>query len=78
MDSTYKPTKEDKKDDKRKACNMPNYQDFVTHYRFMIGSCIYAQMLTRPDIGYSVSKLSKYLNVPTHAHMKQALMLTYL
>jgi hypothetical protein len=79
MDSTYKPTKEDKKDDKNKACNMSNYEDFVTHYRSIIGSCMYAQMLTRPDIGYSVSKLSKYLNAPTHAHMKQALrMLTYL
>ena len=58
---------------------MPNYQDFVTHYRFIIGSCMYAPMLTRPDIGYSVSKLSKYLNAPTHAHMTYALrMLTYL
>ena len=40
---------------------------------------MYAQMLTRPDISYSVSVLSKHLNRPTYSHMKQARrMLTYL
>ena len=51
---------------------MDNYDGFVTYYRSITGSCMYAQMLTRPDISYSVAKLSKYLNKPTHAHMKQA------
>ena len=40
---------------------------------------MYAQMLTRPDISYSVSVLSKHLNSPTDSHMKQARrMLAYL
>ena len=40
---------------------------------------MYAQMLTRPDISFSVAKLSRYLSKPTHAHMKQAKrMLTWL
>ena len=40
---------------------------------------MYAQMLTRPDIAYGVSVLSRFLNKPTLTHMKHAKrLLTYL
>ena len=79
MDPGYKPTKSDKQSDKNKAENRPDYDMFVTEYRSIIGSCMYAQMLTRPDIAFTVSALSKYLNAPTLTHMKAARkLLTYL
>ena len=68
MDHSYKPTA----NDDNKAKQRPNYDEFVTLYRSIIGSCMYAQMLTRCDIGYAVSVLSKYLNSPTDTHMKHA------
>ena len=40
---------------------------------------MYAATLSRPDIMFSVCKLSRYLNEPTMAHMTQAKrVLTYL
>ena len=48
-------------------------------YRSIIGSCMYAAILCRPDIIYGVCKLSRYLNEPTKVHMTQAKgLLTYL
>ena len=79
MDSGAKLTEKDNKEEHNKDESKDNYEEFVTKYRSIIGSCMYAQMLTRPDISYAVSKLSKYLNKPTKAHMKAALrLLTYL
>ena len=72
MDPGYKPTAYDVKEDKNKRENSPDYAKFVTLYRSIIGSCMYAQMLCRPDISYAVSVLSRYLNKPTTTHMKHA------
>ena len=33
---------------------------------------MYAAQLCRPDVLYTVCRLSRYLNEPTHAHMNQA------
>ena len=41
-------------------------------YRSIIGSIMYAAQLCRPDVLYTVCRLSRYLNEPTHAHMNQA------
>ena len=41
-------------------------------YQSIIGSIAYAMTWTRPDLAYSVSKLSRYLNEPTRQHMNQA------
>ena len=41
-------------------------------YRSIVGSAMYAATLSRPDIMFSVCKLSRYLNEPTMAHMTQA------
>jgi hypothetical protein len=79
MDPGYKCSEKDTQDIANQACNRPDYDKFITEYRSIIGSCMYAQMLTRPDIAYPVSVLSKHLNRPTYSHMKQARrMLTYL
>lgn len=43
----------------------------VTDYRKIIGSLQYLS-LTRPDISFSVSRLSQYLNAPTTIHMQAA------
>ena len=37
-------------------------------YRSAVGSLVYAMMETRPDLSWSVSKLSQYLGKPTEAH----------
>ena len=48
-------------------------------YRSIIGSAMYAAQLCRPDVLFSVCKLSRYLNEPTKIHMTQAKrVLTYL
>ena len=41
-------------------------------YRSIIGSLMYAQVLTRCDIAYAVSKLSQYLTNPKQTHPKLA------
>lgn len=43
----------------------------VTDYRKIIGSLQYLS-LTRPDISFSVNRLSQYLNAPTTIHMQAA------
>ena len=68
MNHSDKPTA----NDNNKAKQRPNYNEFVSLYRSMIGSCMYAQMLTRCNTGYAVSVLSKYLNSSTDTHMKRA------
>ena len=80
FDPGYKATAFDNKTDSNKTENKhDDYESFVTEYRSIIGSCMYAQMLTRPDIAYGVSVLSRFLNKPTLTHMKHAKrLLTYL
>lgn len=41
-------------------------------YRQLIGSLLYASMLTRPDISYSVNVVSRYCEDPKLAHWKLA------
>ena len=43
MESTYKPTANDNKDSKNRAENMDNYDEFVTYYRSIIGSCMHVR-----------------------------------
>ena len=40
-----------------------------TLFREILGSLIYLMSCTRPDLGYIVSKLSQYMQKPTHAHL---------
>ena len=49
----------------------PEY-DNPTTYREMVGSLIYLATCTRPDIAFVISFLSKFMNEPTHMHMKIA------
>ena len=37
-------------------------------YRSAVGSLVYAMVATRPDLSWSVSKLSQYLAKPTVGH----------
>ena len=37
-------------------------------YRSAVGSLVYAMVATRPDLSWSVSKVSQYLAKPTEAH----------
>ena len=41
-----------------------------TKYREMIGSLMYAAVMTRPDIAFAVSTLSQYLNSPHTTHIQ--------
>jgi hypothetical protein len=41
-------------------------------YRSKVGSCMYIQTSTRPDIGFAVKELSRYLSNPSWAHMRAA------
>jgi len=41
-------------------------------YRSIVGAVAYVMTCTRPDIAFAVSKLSRYLNSPTEAHMRAA------
>ena len=40
-----------------------------TKYREMIGSLMYAAVMTRPDIAFAVSHLSQYLDAPRITHL---------
>jgi hypothetical protein len=40
-----------------------------TKYREMIGSLMYAAVMTRPDIAFAVSTLSQYLDAPRTTHL---------
>ena len=41
-------------------------------YRSLIGSLMYAANITRPDIAYATTALSRFLSAPTEFHMKLA------
>jgi hypothetical protein len=43
-----------------------------TFYQQMIGSLIYLMIGTRPDIAWSISQLSQYMQKPTDEHMEAA------
>jgi hypothetical protein len=43
-----------------------------TMYRSKVGSCMYIQSSTRPDISFAVKELSRYLSNPSWAHMHAA------
>ena len=42
------------------------------NYRELVGSLIYLYQWTRPDIGYAVTFLSRYLHKPGEKHWAQA------
>ena len=44
----------------------------VVSYYLVMGSLMYAQVCTRPDIAFFVNMLSKYLNDPGQSHRKAA------
>ena len=44
--------------------------DNSTLFRQIIGSLIYLMVCTRPDICFSISLLSKFLEKPTKAHLE--------
>ena len=44
----------------------------VFPYRQLIGSLMYLMVDTRPDLAFSLSKLSKFNNSPGHAHWEAA------
>lgn len=44
----------------------------VKRYQEAVGSLIYAMCLTRPDISFVVSRLSRYFNAPKQCHWKAA------
>ena len=45
-------------------------QDFTTRYQSMLSSIIYIMLQTRPDIAYTVSKLSQYSSKPNEKHLQ--------
>jgi hypothetical protein len=44
----------------------------VLSYQEKIGSILYCAIMTRPDVAYAVSQLSKYLQNPTREHQTAA------
>jgi hypothetical protein len=46
-------------------------------YRSKVGSCMYIQTSTRPDIAFAVKELSRYLSNPSWLHMRAADRLLY-
>ncbi|KIK18519.1 hypothetical protein PISMIDRAFT_14301 [Pisolithus microcarpus 441] len=44
-----------------------------SRYQSVIGSLLYMALGTRPDIAYSVIRMSQYMSNPTDLHLKQAL-----
>ena len=44
----------------------------AVHYSSIVGSLVYAQVCTRPDIAFVVSMLGKYLTDPGQSHWKAA------
>ena len=62
----------DPRADLSKAKNKSELHEDNELYRSIVGSIMYCVQLCRPDCMYAVSKLSRYLNEPTKAHMTQA------
>ncbi|KAH9779612.1 retrovirus-related pol polyprotein from transposon RE2 [Citrus sinensis] len=48
--------------------NLGHYVEDVTHYRSIVGGMQYL-VLTRPEIAFSVHKLSQYVSAPTLQHL---------
>ena len=46
--------------------------DTKTYYQQIIGTLIYTEMGTRPDITFAATRLSRFNNNPTKEHMKYA------
>lgn len=44
----------------------------IHQYRSLIGSILYAAIITRPDIAYAASKLSQFLENPSPLHIEKA------
>ena len=44
----------------------------ITHYQSLIGSLLYVQIGTRPDISFAVSRLAQYAANPSHQHLRLA------
>jgi hypothetical protein len=55
--------------------NDPEGEETGKPYRSLVGSLMYLSTCTRPDISYSVSKLSRYLSRPTELHWKAGMRL---
>ena len=50
------------------ACNGDNHdQNDMSRYREIVGSLVYAMTCTRPDLAWTVTKLSQHLSNPTEA-----------
>ena len=47
---------------------MKMIKQLKVNFRSAVGSLVYAMMATRPDLSWSVSKLSQYLGKSTEAH----------
>ena len=53
--------------------------EIIDSYRSLIGALLWVANVSRPDVAYAVSTLSRFTSCPTPAHMKAALrVLTYL
>eukprot|EP00957_Ditylum_brightwellii_P069189 5253942-Ditylum_brightwellii.AAC.1 len=55
-------------DDLKEATKLANKEGFS--YRAAIGKLLFAYVICRPDIGYSVAELSKSSNKPAKSHYK--------
>ena len=44
----------------------------IKHYQSLIGSLLYVQLGTRPDISFAVSRLAQYAANPSHQHLRMA------
>jgi len=53
-------------------CDPNHKQDFHRRYRGIVGSLGYPVTMTRPDLAWSYSELSKYVQFPGIAHMEAA------
>ena len=47
-------------------------QSEITHYQSLIGSLLYVQIGTRPDISFAVSRLAQYASNPSAQHLRLA------
>ena len=46
-------------------------QDFTRLYQAMVGSVIYLATVSRPDIAFATSRISRYMSNPSDNHMKE-------
>ena len=57
-----------RKDDGSPKCSEDQRSECVA----MVGALMYITTMCRPDAAYAVSKLSSFMQCPTHVHLKQA------